>query len=535
MKKTEFRLLAFFLSAVMIMMVIPGVKTYAYVHTNAENMTLIREDGATYTVKTLHYGYSNNRYVSVRDMAGALRGTSKEFSVRISGSEIALRRGESYTPAGGENNGFVFPEEKPEEDLPEEMPSEITAGDDLPEMTEDPEAGTDEGTAGEEGAPALPPEPESFSYTTGAFRLNTLTIDDRKCKYHTFTGANTAGVSDAYFSITDLAMILNADLEIRPGGELYFYDRDLVINMEDYIAQGFYQEVYGALVGNADTGEIYSEWCADLSVPCASTTKLMTYLCVMDAISTGEIGRNDTVVISENAEKLSHTSDGVVQFQKGQTVSLNDLLYALLLPSSNESALALAEHIDGSEDAFVQRMNDTARKLGLSDATFFYNCHGLPEFSDTLAASKIQNHISARDMFRLVCHILSVYPQITDITSRTEYDAPTLNRKLKNTNPLLYNMPGIVGLKTGTTRASGASLVSAYRLEDENVSGTIVAVEFGAEDAVVRCTLSEVLIRYGIQCARGEEIPKEEKTSSGEVPRTAEDLVRRILKAKRGE
>ncbi len=220
----------------------------------------------------------------------------------------------------------------------------------------------------------------------------------------------------------------------------------------------------------------------------------------MDALNEGSVTTNDRVTISANAASLSRTADGVITMDPGEKANLLELLYALLLPSSNESALALAEHVAGSEEAFVERMNEKARKLGLSEATYFYNCNGLPKFTDSVAASKIQNHMSARDMFIMVSALLEQYPQVLEITSTKEKELTSFNRVVKNTNALLYNMPGVVGLKTGTTNASGASLVSAAKMEDTKGNPhIIVAIEFGAEDGASRNTLSQLILRYGCQ------------------------------------
>ena len=139
---------------------------------------------------------------------------------------------------------------------------------------------------------------------------------------------------------------------------------------------------------------------------------------------------------------------------------MQDLLFGALLPSSNECALCLAETVAGSEETFVQRMNQKALDLGLSQ-TFFYNCHGLPSYTEDSIPAKRQNRMSAEDMFRLVSYLLKVYPQITDITSLENATLQSLNLEVRNTNPLLHNLPEVTGLKTGTTNKAGACLVTS--------------------------------------------------------------------------
>ena len=248
----------------------------------------------------------------------------------------------------------------------------------------------------------------------------------------------------------------------------------------------------------------------------------------------------DSVTVPAEAAALSRSEDGVIAMTAGQITSVPDLLRGMLLPSSNECALALAVHLDGSEAAFVERMNRKAREIGLSNAAVFYNCHGLPSFTDDLAATKVQNRMTARDMFLLCSHLLHTYPAITEITSLKEARLETLTTSVGNSNPLLYNVPGVVGLKTGTTNMSGLCLVTAMVAEDQQgVTHTLLAMEFGAEDGTVRVTLSEELLRYGVEKLRSgtapaadpgtasPEAPQEEKP--GGLPDNAEALMQLIL------
>ncbi len=452
------------------------MRAYSATHKQVENLTLETPGGEQFTLRTLHYSYPNNRFVSLRDLASGLIGTSKHFDVAVSSNKIAIRTGRDYVPVGGENTPF-----------------------------------------------------EETEYTSDGIRINEITIDDRDCRYYTMMGNNSEGSRDAFINITDIAMILNADFKMDPSsGKLIMSDGDFRVDIDEYIDQGLYSEVYSAIVGDAATGTVFTAYNESVSVCAASTTKLMTYLCIMDAVSAGEISLDDEVTISAEAAALSMTSDGVIKMKEGQKAILGDLLYGMLLPSSNEASLALAEHLDGTEDVFVQRMNNKARELGLSEATIFYNCNGLPEYSDTVAASKIQNHISANDMFVLSSHIINKYPEIKDITTTTKYHMDAFSMDVENTNPLLYNLPGTVGLKTGTTKASGASLVAAYDVKDETGIHTVIAIEYGAEDASARNTVCEILMRYGIQCMEDFDLSAVPEFDA-EFPDTASKLLRRIV------
>ena len=177
---------------------------------------------------------------------------------------------------------------------------------------------------------------------------------------------------------------------------------------------------------------------------------------------------------------------------------MQDLLLGLLLPSSNECALCLAEAIAGSEEAFVEMMNRKAQELGLSRAVFF-NSNGLPVYTEDSMPAKRQNRMSAEDMFRLASYLLKVYPQITDITSQKEAKLQYLDFEARNSNPLLHNMSGITGLKTGTTNKAGACLVTSLSADDGTMEHDLIVVVLGTEDSMERGRVSELLARYALQ------------------------------------
>ena len=466
-------------------------------HSLLENLPFSVDGGEAQTVKTLHYGYGNNRYVSLRDVANALSGSAKSFSLTIREGGVYIVPGAPYVPAGGEGQGF---------------PAQTQAG-------------------------------GPYVFTTAGILANPIYYGDRALRYPNFLGTNPSGVTDCYLSVTDLALIMDLDLAVSADGMRLDTAGHFHVDLETLEREGFYCEVHSALVGDADTGEIYAAWEPDLSVPIASTTKLMTVLCLMDAAAAGEMTMEDSVTIPAEAAALSRSADGVLPMTAGQSASVPDLLRGMLLPSSNECALALAVHLDGSEEAFAARMNRKAREIGLSDSAVFFNCHGLPMFTDNLAATKVQNRMTARDMFLLCSHLLHTWPEVTNITSLKTAHLETLNADVGNANPLLYNIPGVVGLKTGTTNMSGLCLVAAMEAEDVNgQTHTLLAMEFGAEDSAARVTFSEELLCFGLQRLQGEalseaetpapEAPADESGPNG-LPDNAEDLMQLVLRALR--
>lgn len=445
-------------------------------HMQLENLQLSVDGGEARTVRTIHYGYDYNRYVSLRDVAAALSGTEKHFDMSITNDQVLITTGRDYTPAGGEGEPF----------------------------------------------------PENYVYTTRPLALYLIWLDGRELHYMSFLGLNSASRQDCFMSLTDLAMQLDLSLEVSAEGMRLNSGEGFTIDLETLRESGFYYEIHSALVGDATTGAIFTAWEPLLSVPIASTTKLMSFAVIMDAVTDGEISFADSVTIPEEAARLSRLPDGVIHMQTGQVSTVPDLLCAMLVLSSNESALTLAIHTAGSEAAFVERMNRKAQTLGLSEGTIFYNCHGLPVYTDNLAATKVQNRMSANDMFELVRYILRIYPEITRITSLKSVHLESFDRTIANTNTLLFNLPGVVGLKTGTTNMSGACLVTAMEAQDKNgETHMLVSVEFGAEDGTVRTTLSEEMLRYGAQRLKEEASP----SAAPAIPTDAEALILAVLRS----
>ena len=205
--------------------------------------------------------------------------------------------------------------------------------------------------------------------------------------------------------------------------------------------------------------------------------------------------------LSDAVYALSVSGDGVIALEAGETVTVQDLLLGSLLPSSNECTLCLAEAVAGSEEAFVQMMNQKAKELGLSQAVFF-NCHGLPVYTNDPVPTKHQNRMSAEDMFQLVSYLLRVYPQVKDITSLKSASLESLEIVVNNTNPLLYNMSEVTGLKTGSTNKAGACLVTSLTADDGNMEHDLAIIVLGTEDSVERGRVSELLARYALEVFR---------------------------------
>ncbi len=422
------------------------------------------DDGAAHTVKTLDYDYDHNTYLSLRDVAMVLKDTDKCFSLEITKNSVFLNPGNSYTPLGGENDPW--------------------------EASENPDV---------------------------SLRRNEIKINGEEVSYYTLIMSLPSGDYDCFMMAADLAMILDVNITVPAKGTLRVCTQEpFAISPAALEQAGYFREVNSVLAGDAATGEIYYQYQSDGPYPIASITKLMTCLLTMDAISAGQISLEESVTISEAVEALADSSDGVIPLKAGDEITVEELIIGALLPSSNECALCLAETIAGSEEAFVERMNQKALELGLSQAVF-YNCHGLPSFSEDPIPAKRQNRMSAEDLFRLVSYLLKVYPQITDITSMKDATLESIDLEVRNTNPLLYNLPEVTGLKTGTTNKAGACLVTSMVVDDGTMEHDLVVIVLGAESAIERGRVSGLLAKYAQQAFHSG-IEKTKDGRLGQVP-----------------
>lgn len=409
---------------------------------------LVQTDiGGACTVKTLDYAYAYNTYFSLRDIAMLLKDTEKAFSLKITESAVSLFPGEDYMPVGVENEPWE-----------------------------------------EDGNPNI------------ALRRNEFKIGEETVLYYTMINKLPSGDYDCFMMAADLAMILDMGVSVPAEGVLQLHTQESFgISPALLEESGYFDGVNGVLAGDATTGEIYYQYQSDTPYPIASTSKLMTCLLTMEAIAAGQIAFDDSVTISEAVQTLASSSDGVVPLKAGEQISVEELLVGTLLPSSNECALCLAETIAGSEEAFVDMMNQKAQELGLSQ-TVFYNCNGLPVYTEEAIPAKRQNRMNAEDMFRMVSYLLKVYPQVTDITDLEEATLESLQMEVRNSNPLLYNLPEVTGLKTGTTNKAGACLVTSLTAGEGEETHDLVVVVFGTEDSIERGRVSGLLARYAL-CA----------------------------------
>ena len=212
----------------------------------------------------------------------------------------------------------------------------------------------------------------------------------------------------------------------------------------------------------------------------ASVTKVMSILLIMEAISNQKISLTDMVPCSENASSMGGSQ---IWLDPRETLSVDDMLKAICVNSANDCVVAMAEFIAGSEEAFVQMMNDKAKELGMND-TCFKNCHGLDE----------DGHVtSSYDIALMSRELLNKYPDVTKYTTIWMDTLRDGKSQLSNTNKLIKNYKGATGLKTGSTSLALYNLsASATR---DNLS--LIAVIMKAPSTKVRFNEAQKLLDYG--------------------------------------
>ena len=240
----------------------------------------------------------------------------------------------------------------------------------------------------------------------------------------------------------------------------------------------------GAVLMDLETGTVLFEENAHAKLPPASVTKVMTMLLVMEAIDSGRIGWQDTVTVSEAAAAKGGSQ---IYLKVGETMSVEDMLKSVAVSSANDCACALAEHIAGSEGAFVEMMNTRAQELGMQD-THFVNCTGLDDGPD--AASHLT---CAYDIAIMSRQLLKYHPDIKKYTTIWMDTVRGGSFGLSNTNKLVRFYPGATGLKTGFTASAGYCL-SASALRD---GMELVAVVLGCATSQERFSASKALLDRG--------------------------------------
>ena len=236
-----------------------------------------------------------------------------------------------------------------------------------------------------------------------------------------------------------------------------------------------------AILIEASTGKVLYEQNADEALPPASVTKIMTLLIVMEAIEEGKIALTDMVSASAHACSMGGSQ---IYLEEGEQMSVEELIKSVLIASANDAAVVLAEHVAGSEEAFVALMNKRAEELGLKN-THFENTNGL---DDT-----VENHVtSARDIAIMSAKLLA-YPKVTEYSSIWMDTIRNGEFGLTNTNRLVRFYKGANGLKTGST-SKAKFCISASAVRD---GMTLICVVMAAPTRDIRNNIATKLLDYG--------------------------------------
>ena len=239
-----------------------------------------------------------------------------------------------------------------------------------------------------------------------------------------------------------------------------------------------------AILMDVATGTVLYEENPHERLSPASVTKIMTMLLILEAVDAGQIRLTDTVTASETAAAKGGSQ---VYLKVGETMSVSDMLKSIAVSSANDCACAMAEHLAGSESAFVEKMNRRAEELGMND-THFVNCTGLDD------SPEAETHkTSAHDIALMSRQLLKYHPKIKEFTTIWMDTIRNGTFGLSNTNKLVRFYPGATGLKTGYTSRAGYCLSAAAERDDLE----LIAVVMGSRTSGERNEACKQLLDLG--------------------------------------
>jgi D-alanyl-D-alanine carboxypeptidase (penicillin-binding protein 5/6) len=243
---------------------------------------------------------------------------------------------------------------------------------------------------------------------------------------------------------------------------------------------GIQCDAQSAVLMDALTGQVLFEKSASSKIPPASFGKILTLYLAFDAIRAGTLKMEDMVTVSEKSWKMQ----GSKMFIKvGERVKVEDLLKGIAISSGNDACIALAEHLAGSEEVFVQKMNEKTALLALKDSQF-RNSHGMPAEGQ---------YTTAMDMATLARRYIEDHPEALVFHSTTEYEYNKIRQYNRNT--LLQKNIGVDGLKTGHVEEAGFHLVATAKRDGQR----LIAVVMGCDKISRRSQEAQKLLEYGFK------------------------------------
>lgn len=243
----------------------------------------------------------------------------------------------------------------------------------------------------------------------------------------------------------------------------------------------------GAIVIDAATGNVLVEDHADVKGYPASMIKLMNLFIILEAVDAGHISLADEVTVSARVSRIGGSQ---VYLKEKEVFTVDELIYAMIVQSANDAALALAVHYTGSMEVFVDLMNKKARKIGMKN-TVFHSVHGLPP-----SKNQLPDVSTPRDMAKL-CQALLKHPDVLKYTStkvrkfRPDVPEPFI---MRTHNHLLKDFDGCDGLKTGYFRAGGFSIAATAQKSGVRA----IAVVFGSIRSKTRDEKARILLSKGL-------------------------------------
>jgi D-alanyl-D-alanine carboxypeptidase (penicillin-binding protein 5/6) len=240
------------------------------------------------------------------------------------------------------------------------------------------------------------------------------------------------------------------------------------------------------LLLDSTSGQVIASQDPTARVEPASLTKIMTAYLTFTALRDKKLDINQKVNVSVKAWKVDSSSSKMF-IDPAVPVSINDLLYGLMVQSGNDAAVALAEAVAGDEAAFVTLMNREAQRMGLTN-THFANPHGLPS---------PENYTTAQDLSQLARHVIQDFPEFYKIDSVKSFTYNKITQQ--NRNRLLWLDPTVDGMKTGHTDAAGFCMVASAHRPNGNSDRRLISVVMGTSSDQARTQESQKLLNWGFQ------------------------------------
>jgi len=256
-----------------------------------------------------------------------------------------------------------------------------------------------------------------------------------------------------------------------------------------------------AILLDYHSGKILYELEPDMEIYPASMTKIMTSIIAFDLIKKNRISLDDKFIVSENAWRLSQSGYSSMFIMVNDEVSVEDLLYGIIVASGNDACIALAEGIAGSEEAFAEMMNEKASEIGMTSTNF----------SNSSGINDPDNYSTVKDIALMSKYLINNYPEFYPLYREKNF---TWDRtggdpiKQGNRNPLLYKRVGVDGIKTGYLAVEKYSLASSMMKDTRR----IIAVASGFPTKKFRSSESLKLLNWGFRNTNTYEISRKEKT-----------------------